>query len=66
MSIKRRAMAVVQGIAFLSALVLLRAYAQEPAGKQVAQAKAAKKAMGAIGGGGAGEAAKEEIEKRSR
>jgi outer membrane protein assembly factor BamB len=59
MSIKRRAMVVVQGIGFVSALLLLRAYAQE--GKQVAQAKAAKKAAGAIGGAAGAEAGKEEM-----
>src|SRR5262245_40961508 len=59
MSIKRRAMVVVQGIGFVSALLLLRAYAQE--GKQVAQAKAAKKAAGAVGGAAGAEAGKEEM-----
>ena len=41
--IARRVLQVVKGIAFVGGLVLLRAYAQEPVGKQVAQVK---KAMG--------------------
>jgi tetratricopeptide (TPR) repeat protein len=39
MSIARRALTVLKGLAFVGALMMLRAYAQEPGGKQVAQVK---------------------------
>src|SRR5947207_10313426 len=60
--IARRVLEVSKGIAVVGALMLLRAYAQEPAGKQVAQAKMkamAQKAAATQPGGP--EAAKEEM-----
>jgi outer membrane protein assembly factor BamB/tetratricopeptide (TPR) repeat protein len=58
--IARRVLQVGKGIAFVGALLLLRAYAQEPAGKQVAQAK--KEMMKkAVPGQPATEPAKEEM-----
>ena len=39
MAIARRALTVLKGVAFVCSLLMLRAYAQEPGGKQVAQAK---------------------------
>jgi outer membrane protein assembly factor BamB/tetratricopeptide (TPR) repeat protein len=48
MSIKRRAITVVKLISFVVLLVILRAYAQEPAGRQVAQGKAKAKATPAV------------------
>src|SRR6516165_3769879 len=39
MSIARRILTVLKGIAFVISLLMLRAYAQEPGGKQVAQVK---------------------------
>src|SRR5207249_11444748 len=65
MAIVRRALIVLKGIAFVCSLLMLRAYAQEPGGKQVAQAKMKemkemmKKAVPAQPGGP--EAAKEEM-----
>ncbi len=60
MSIARRVLQVVKGVAFVGGLVLLRAYAQEPGGKQVAQVKkGVMKAAPAQPGGP--EAAKEEM-----
>lgn len=61
MSIKRRAIIVVKGITFVAFLLLLRADAQEPAGKQVAQAKAQKKAIGVPGVPATEEPGKEEM-----
>jgi len=62
MSIKRRAIMVVKGISFVTLLLLLRAYAQEPAGKQVAQAKKVQeKAKAAPGAPATDEPGKEEM-----
>src|SRR5437016_3629444 len=62
MSIARRVLQVVKGSAFIGSLVLLRAYAQEPGGKQVAQVKKmVEKQKAAPGQPGVPEAAKEEM-----
>src|SRR6266480_4910269 len=60
--IARRVLQVVKGVAFIGSLVLLRAYAQEPGGKQVAQVKKmVEKQKAAPGQPGVPEAAKEEM-----